>query len=154
MPYQKKKRPRGVVDTSVLVAGVAAFKATDFGPLVSSAKMLRDWINNRTFTWLVNEEIIDEYKIILARRKVRPNLIAAAISLIRSAAEEVSLAAGHDISPDPFDEPFCICAEKGNADFIVTLNPRDFPQQKLKAHVISPGDPIPTTARKRARPTR
>ena len=65
MPYQKKKRPRGVVDTSVLVAGVAAFKATDFGPLVSSAKMLRDWINNRTFTWLVNEEIIDEYKIIL-----------------------------------------------------------------------------------------
>jgi predicted nucleic acid-binding protein len=154
LPYQKKKRPRGVVDTSVLVAGIAAFKGTDFGPLVSSATMLREWIDSRTFTWLVNEEIIDEYKTILARCKVRPNLIAATISLIRSAAEEVPLAAGHDISPDPFDEPFCVCAEEGNADFIVTLNPRDFPQPKLKAHVISPDDPIPTTARKRPRPIR
>jgi hypothetical protein len=94
----------------------------------------------------VKEEIIDEYKAVLARRNVRPNLIAATISLIRSAAEEVPLAAGHDLSPDSFDEPFCICAEKGNADFIATLNPRNFPQQKLKAHVISPGDPIPRTA--------
>jgi len=139
------------VDTSVLVAGIAAFKAADFGPLVSSAKMLREWIDNRTFTWLVNEEIIDEYKTILERRKVRPHLIAATISLLRSAAEDVPLAAGRDISPDPFDEPFCICAEKGNADFIVTLNLRDFPHQKLKAHMISPSDPIPTTARKRPR---
>jgi predicted nucleic acid-binding protein len=147
----KKKRPRGVVDTSVLVAGIAAFKAADFGPLVSSAKMLREWIDGQTFTWLVNEEMIDGYKAVLARRKVRPNLIAATISLIRAAAEEVPLAAGHDLSPDPFDEPFCICAEIGNADFIVTLNPRDFPQLKLKAHVISPGDAIPTTARKRPR---
>ena len=151
MPYQKKKRPRGVVDTSVLVAGIAAFKDVNFGPLVSSAEMLREWIDNRTFTWLVNEEILDEYKIILARRKVRPALIAATISLIRSAAEDVPITEGNDISPDPFDEPFCSCAEEGNADFIVTLNPRDFPQHKLRAHVISPGDPIPTTARKRPR---
>lgn len=151
MPYQKKKRPRGVVDTSVLVAGIAAFKDVDFGPLASSAEMLREWIDNRTFTWLVNEEILDEYKIILARRKVRPSLIAATISLIRSAAEDVPLTEGHDISPDPFDEPFCSCAEEGNADFIVTLNPRDFPQHKLRAHVIGPSDPIPTTARKRPR---
>ena len=143
-----------MVDTSVLVAGIAAFKAADFGPLVASAKILREWIDNRTFTWLVNEEIIDEYKTILKLRKVRPHLIAATISLVRSAAEEVPLATGRDISPDPFDEPFCICAEKGNADFIVTLNPKDFPQPKLKAHVISPGDPIPTTARKRPRAIR
>ncbi len=141
------------MDTSVLVAGIAAFKGADFGPLVSSAKMLREWIDGQTFTWLVNEEIVDEYKAVLSRRKVRPNLIAATISLIRSAAEEVPQAAGHDLSPDPFDQPFCICAEKGNADFIVTLNRRDFPQQKLKAHVIGPDDAIPTTARKHPRVT-
>jgi hypothetical protein len=46
--------------------------------------MLRDWINNETFLWLVNEEILDEYKAILHRRKVRPNLIGEAISLIRA----------------------------------------------------------------------
>jgi hypothetical protein len=33
-------------------------------------------------------------------------------------------------------------AEEGDADFIVTLNPRDFPQRKLKARVIAPGDPL------------
>jgi predicted nucleic acid-binding protein len=153
LPYQKKKRPRGVVDTSVLVAGIAAFKARGFGPLVSSARMLSEWIDNRTFTWLVTEEIIDEYKTILARRKVRPNLIAATISLIRRAAEEIPATAGRDISPDPLDEPFCVCAEEGNADFIVTLNPRDFPKHMLKAHVIGPDDPIPTTARNRPRPS-
>lgn len=77
MPYQKKKRPRGVVDTSVLVAGIAAFKKPVPGTLVASAEMLHDWIDNRTFTWLVNEEILEEYKVILARRKVRPHLIGA-----------------------------------------------------------------------------
>jgi hypothetical protein len=37
------------------------------------------------------------------------------------------------VLPDPGDDPICVCAEEGGADFIVTLNPRDFPQGKLKA---------------------
>jgi hypothetical protein len=41
-------------------------------------------------------------------------------------------------SPDPKDDPFCLCSEEGNADFIVTLNPKDFPQERLRAKVISP----------------
>ena len=147
----RKDRPRGVVDTSVLVAGIAAFRDSGVQPLVPSAHLLRDWIDNGTFTWLINEEIVDEYKAILARRGVRSSLIGAAINLIRSQAEETPDRAGGNISPDPGDEPFCICAETGNADFIVTLNPRDFPHHKLRAHVISPSDPIPTTARKRPR---
>jgi hypothetical protein len=53
------------------------------------------------------------------------------------------------VSPDPGDEPFCACAEQGDADFIVTLNPKDFPQALLSAHVIGPEDPIPTTGRKK-----
>jgi predicted nucleic acid-binding protein len=43
-----------------------------------------------------------------------------------------------EISPDPKDDPFCACAEQGNADFIVTLNPSDFPADRLKATVLSP----------------
>ena len=43
-----------------------------------------------------------------------------------------------EISPDPKDDPFCLCSEEGNADFIVTLNPKDFPQERLRAKVISP----------------
>jgi len=149
LPAQKRKRPRGVVDTSVLVAGIAAFKNREPKELAASASMLRDWIDNDTFLWLVNEDILDEYKAILERRKVRPHLTGEVINLIREVAEDVPSASGSDISPDPGDEPFCICAEKGNVDFIVTLNPDDFPQEKLRAHVIGPGDPIPTTARKR-----
>jgi hypothetical protein len=41
------------------------------------------------------------------------------------------------LNPDPGDDRFCACVEEGVADFIVTLNPRDFPQEMLKAHVIA-----------------
>lgn len=139
------------MDTSVLIAGIAAFRNSEPQTLVPSARILRDWIDNGTFLWLVNEEILDEYKATLQRRKVRPHLISEAISLIRSEAEEVFSISGHSISPDPNDEPFCSCAEMGHADFIVTLNPNDFPQHRLRAHVIAPGDRIPTTGRKRPR---
>ncbi len=44
-----------------------------------------------------------------------------------------------EISPDPKDDPFCLCAEQGTADFIVTLNLKDFPQDRLKATVVLPG---------------
>ena len=114
--------------------------------------MLRDWIEHNTFLWLVNEDILDEYKGVLSRRGVRPAVLASAISLIRAGAEAVPLVTNTEISPDPGDEPFCACAEAGNADFIMTLNPADFPQYKLRAHVIAPGERIPTTARKRLRP--
>jgi len=50
----------------------------------------------------------------------------------------VNVRASFEISPDPKDDPFCLCGEEGNADFIVTLNPKDFPQERLKAKVILP----------------
>ena len=37
------------------------------------------------------------------------------------------------------DDAFRLCAEAGGADFLFTLNPRDFPQSRLKAKVIQPG---------------
>ena len=55
--------------------------------------------------------------------------------------------------PDRDDAPFCECAESADADFIVTLNPNDFPQSRLKAKVILPSDPLPPR-RRRARPRR
>jgi hypothetical protein len=54
-----------------------------------------------------------------------------------------------EASPDPHDNAFCACAEQGRAAFLVTLNPKDFPQNKLLAKVISPSDTVPTTARRR-----
>jgi predicted nucleic acid-binding protein len=138
-----------VVDTSVLVAGIAGLKSLEIAPGNPSAKLLQDWIEGDTFVWLVTDEIISEYKRVLARLGVRRPLIGKIVNLLRDEAELVRTSALPRISPDPGDDPFCGCAETGRADFIVTLNPRDFPQQLLSAHVIKPGESVPTTARKK-----
>ena len=91
------------------------------------------------FVWLVTEDILEEYKEVLKRLRVRSNLIGRVINLIRERAEEVRARSSVEISPDPKDDPFCLCSEQGNADFIVTLNPKDFPQDRLKATVVLPG---------------
>jgi hypothetical protein len=96
----------------------------------------------------VSDEILLEYKRILARLGVRRPRIGKVINLLREEAEHVPASALPDISPDPGDDPFCGCAEVGRADFIVTLNPKDFPQPLLSAHVIKPGEDVPTARRK------
>jgi predicted nucleic acid-binding protein len=126
-------------------------KSTEIAPKNPSAKLLREWIEGDTFVWLVSDEILPEYKRILARLGVRRPLIGKIVNLLREEAELVPVSALPDISPDPGDDPFCACAESGRADFIVTLNPKDFPQSLLSAHVIRPGESIPTTARRKPR---
>jgi predicted nucleic acid-binding protein len=96
----------------------------------------------RHFVWLVTEEILDEYKAILARKGVRRPLIGAIVNLLGEEAEVVQVRRSREWSPDPDDDPFCACAETGTADFIVTLNPKDFPQDRLRAKVIRPDDPL------------
>ena len=88
--------------------------------------------------WLVTEDILDEYKEVVKRLSVRSNLIGSVINLIRERAEQVGVHASFEISPDPNDDPFCHCSEQGSADFIVTLDPKDFPQERLRARVIAP----------------
>jgi predicted nucleic acid-binding protein len=144
LPLKKQARAlRGVIDTSVLVAGVAGFK-----PNVQitnpSARLLRTWINDGHFTWLISDEIIAEYKAVLTRLRVRREVIGGIINLLREEAEEISVASVREVSPDPGDDPICACAEVGQADFIVTLNRKDFPQRKLSARVITPGESLST----------
>ena len=100
--------------------------------------MLRDWAEHRNFVWLITEEILDEYKEVLKRLGVRPNLIGAVVNLIREQAETVNAQSFAEISPDPGDNPFCLCSEEGKADFILTLNPKDFPEERIKSKVILP----------------
>jgi putative PIN family toxin of toxin-antitoxin system len=129
-----------VIDTNVLVAGIAGFKPQYIRGRNASADLLYRWAGGSTFTWLVSEDILDEYKEILRRRNVRSALIGQIINLIRERAEVVRVATQKEISPDPKDNCFCNCAHQVRAEFIVTLNPRDFPQDRLKAKVLSPTD--------------
>lgn len=144
---RRENQPRGVIDTSVLVAGIAGFKSWR-AVQNPSASFLRDWLENATFIWLVSEDIISEYKEVVTRLGVRRNLVGEVINLLREEAEFAEVRATSDASPDPEDNPFCACAEQGLAAFIATLNQKDFPQRKLRATVISPRDPIPTTRRR------
>ena len=137
-PKGKKRRPRGVVDTSVLVGGISGFRMPYVRGKNPSADLLYRWAEKGNFVWLVTEDILDEYKEVLKRLGVRSNLIGTVVNLIRERAEQVDVRASFEISPDPKDDSFCLCSEEGNADFIVTLNPKDFPQERLKAKVISP----------------
>jgi predicted nucleic acid-binding protein len=138
-----------VIDTSVLVAGIAGFKSPSAGARNPSALLLRRWLDDSIFVWLVSEEILAEYKGVLERLGVRRPLIGAIVNRLREEAQCVDVPRTVEISPDPADNAFCACAEIGNASFIVTLNPKDFPQGRLRAKVIPPDSPIPTTAPRR-----
>ena len=137
----------------MLVAGIAGFKSWR-AVENPSASFLRDWIEHGTFTWLVSEDIVSEYKEVLTRLGVRRNLVGEVINLLREEAEFVDVRITSDASPDPDDNPFCACAEQGRATFIATLNEKDFPQKKLRAKVILPGASIPTTLRRDRSQTR
>jgi predicted nucleic acid-binding protein len=140
-----------VVDTSVVVAGIGALKTIEREVGNPSARFLREWLENGRFSWLITEEILSEYKSVLGRLGVRRYFIGTFINRLREDAEAVEVRRSASISPDPGDDPFCNCAEQGHADFLVTLNPRDFPQERLIAKVIAPGDALPTTAARRPR---
>ena len=143
-PKRWKQPPRGVVDTSVLVAGVSGFR--DEPSDNPSAALIAAWTEAPTFVWLLTEEILSEYTEVLERLRVRS--ARTIVALIREQGQLVRTIKRIQDLPDRDDAPFCECAESADADFIVTLNPSDFPQSRLKAKVISPGDPLPARRRK------
>lgn len=98
-----------------------------------------------TFTWLVSAAVLDEYVEVLKRCRVRRSVIGTVVNLLREEAEFVVPRHSIEAQPDPDDAPFWECAEVGDADFIVTLNKRDFPQGRLTARVIEPGEPLPSS---------
>jgi putative PIN family toxin of toxin-antitoxin system len=129
-----------VVDTSVVISGISAFKKTFVSGKNSSADLLHEWVEKGSFVWLVTAEILEEYKEVAKRLKVRPHISGRLVNLLQEEAEEVEVGEIIEISPDPGDNCFCGCAEEGQADFLVTLNPRHFPQRKLSAKVVSPSE--------------
>lgn len=139
MPRRAKKRKFwAVIDTSVLVAGISGFREPFIAGRNPSADLLYKWADRNNFTWLVTEDILDEYKEILKRVRVRSSLIGIVINLIRERAGPVKMRHFSEISPDPKDDAFCFCAESGDADLIVTLNLKDFPSDRLKSKVVLP----------------
>ena len=137
-PKSRKRKQRAVIDTNVVVAGISGFRDQYVAGLIPSADLLHRWADDEHFVWLYSEDILAEYKEVLKRLHVRSAAIGTLINFIREQGESVEIRSSAEISPDPKDDAFCICAEEGSADLIFTLNPRDFPQSRLKAKVIQP----------------
>ena len=137
-PKPKKKQQRAVVDTNVVVAGISGFRDQYIPGRIPSADLLHRWAEEEHFVWLYSEDVLAEYKEVLKRLHVRSAAIGTLINFIREQGESAEIRSSSEISPDPKDDAFCVCAEEGRADFIFTLNPKDFPQSRLKAKVIQP----------------
>jgi predicted nucleic acid-binding protein len=127
-----------VVDTNVVVAGISGFREQYIPGRIASADLLHRWAGEDHFVWLYSEDVLAEYKDVLKRLHVRSAAIGTLINIIRELGEPVEIRSSDELSPDPKDDAFCICAEEGSADYIYALNPRDFPQSRLKAKVIQP----------------
>ena len=126
-----ENQPRGVVDTSVLVAGIAGFKSWRRAAN-PSASFLRDWLQQATFIWLVTEEILSEYKEVLTRLGVRRTLVGRIINLLREEAEFVDVRVASDVSPDPKDNAFCACAEDGSGQLHCHSESKRFPASQIE----------------------
>lgn len=133
----------------MLVAGIAGFKPGR-KPVNPSAKFLRHWIEKDTFLWLTSEDILTEYREVLQRLGVGRHLVGRVFNLLAEETEFIRAPQSAEAWPDPGDAPFWECATTGKADFIVTLNTKDFPQERLPARVIEPADPIPHRRSKRS----
>lgn len=135
---RERRGRRVVVDTSVVISGIAAFKRSFVARSTDSGDLLFEWVEKDRFIWLVSTEVLDENKRVATRLKVRPSVAGRLINLLKEEAEEVVVEGTVELSPGPGDNCFCACAQDGRADFLVTLNPKDFPQNVLSAEVVSP----------------
>ena len=120
------------------MAGISGFREPFVSGRNPSADVLHRWAEQNNFVWVITEDILEEYKEVLKRLHVRPSLIGRVINLIRERAEGVKVRSSAEISPDPKDDAFCLCSESGDANFVVTLNPKDFPEERLKSKIVLP----------------
>ena len=66
--------------------GCAGLKSLEIPPKNPSARLLGDWSEGDTVVWLVSDEILLEYKRVLARLGVRRPLTGKIVNLLRSKA--------------------------------------------------------------------
>lgn len=115
--------PSVVLDTNVLVS--AHLKEDGLEALVLDLAL------NRKLKLFVSAAIVEEYRIVLARPRLRISAerAVASLQLIEKVATQVlpkKIATG---AKDPADNKFLECAEEAQADYLVTGNNKHFPQR-------------------------
>ena len=124
---------KAVLDTNVVVSA----NLVDEGP---SAAIL-DLAINRNIRMVVSPAVLEEYKEVLLRPrlKLNPARVAAVMALIREHALMVRpTVAATAAKGDESDNRILECAAAGQADYIVTGNTKHFPGTFGQARVVTP----------------
>jgi hypothetical protein len=79
-----------------VIAGAAAFRGAPLHPETDSGRLLLKWIEEGGFQWLYTEDILDEYKELLKRFKVRPPRLEAETRLTASVGPRREIPGFHD----------------------------------------------------------
>jgi hypothetical protein len=126
---------RVILDTNVLLSGLLIAEGTP-------AKLVEAWERN-LFTLVACEDLIAEFREVVARPFFKARLRASAVELLAAGLRDSSLFFG-DLprgprAPDPKDSFLLALAEASAADFLVT---GDKELQALKQHkstrIVSP----------------
>jgi hypothetical protein len=67
---------------------------------VASAKFVQRWVEDRPFVWLISDDILEEYREVLARLGVRRPLIGNIVNTLRAKGEHVEPGPTRNLSPD------------------------------------------------------
>jgi putative PIN family toxin of toxin-antitoxin system len=96
----------------------------------------------RPAQWYVSEDILTEYRQVLARRElqIRKGLQQQLLQLIASRSHLVSPERCLQVTSDPGDNKFLECSDRARADYLITGNLRHFPRFWKKTKIISSND--------------
>ena len=116
---------KAVIDTNVVLAGLANRKGAAF-------KILKRFVR-RQFQWVTSQPILDEYqRVLLISQKVPSTRLQIFLHLLGKRSLFVQTPGNLQVCKDPDDDKFLETAVAGAADFLVTKNLKHFPYKSFQ----------------------
>jgi len=122
---------RLVIDTNIVIS--AAIKPQGLQRTVLLLAL------SKPIRWYVSDPIVDEYARVLRRPelRIRKGLRQQLLQLIGNRTRNVLPAHLPQITRDPADNIFVECADAARADYLITVNEKDFPKFWKNTKIIS-----------------
>ncbi len=123
---------KAVLDTNVVLSA----HLNVHGP----SQLIFDLVFSRFFRCFVSNSLLEEYEEVLSRPHfgVDAHKIARSMRLLRKAAILVVPTKRRSVTRDPDDNKVLECALEARADYVVTGNVRDYPEQFQDIRIIPP----------------
>jgi len=124
-------RPGVVLDTNVIVSAHLKEEGLE--------RFVLDLALARKLQLFLSDEILEEYAGVLARAafKLSPAKAAASLRLLEKAATMIYPQKKITAAKDPDDNKFLECAAEAQADYLVTVNKKHFPQQWQRTRIVN-----------------